>query len=96
MSLLLGSLLVSCLLGVALTILIIVTVFYLRRHFNLTQFYPNHVKLFSKQQLNPSPLKSAIDEKSRRPGEKFLLYNILIIEPDFLLINASCSFMNKQ
>jgi len=63
-----GSLLVSCLLGVALTILIIVTVFYLRRHFNLTQFYPNHVKLFSKQQLNPSPLKSATDEKSRRLG----------------------------
>lgn len=47
-----GSLLLSCLLGVSLTILIILTVFYLRRHFPMpTQFYPNHVKLFSKEQL---------------------------------------------
>ena len=62
-----GSLVLSCVLGVALTIFLIVTVYWLRRHFNLNQFYPHHVKLFSKEGLQ-SPTKCAgNEEKDRAP-----------------------------
>ena len=76
-----GSLLLSCVLGVALTIFLIVTVYWLRRHFNLNQFYPPHVKLFSKEGLQ-SPTKCAgNEEKDRAPQgrDKFSknLLNIL-------------------
>ena len=63
-----GSLVLSCLLGVALTILIILTVFYLRAHFNLTQFYPNHVKLFSKDQLSTESEKCVPIESDKNKG----------------------------
>ena len=50
-NIILGSLFLSCLLGVGLTVLMIAAVFYLRRHFSLATFYPNHVKLFSKADM---------------------------------------------
>ena len=52
-NIILGSLFLSCLLGVGLTVLMIAAVFYLRRHFSLATFYPNHVKLFSKADMYP-------------------------------------------
>lgn len=46
-----GSLFLSCLLGVGLTIFIIGLVYWIRRYFNLTQFNPQQIKLFSKTEL---------------------------------------------
>ena len=54
----------------ALTIVIIGTVFYLRRHFNLTQFYPNHVKLFSKEQLGAEQKFPTNEKKSTGKSAK--------------------------
>lgn len=72
-----GSLLLSCLLGVSLTILIILTVFYLRRHFTMpTQFYPNHVKLFSKEQLTTDSENGAKPDKKLKGKVQFFILPI--------------------
>ena len=46
-----GSLIFSCLLGIGLSVFTIGSVYWIRRYFNLNQFYPQHIKLFSKTEL---------------------------------------------
>ena len=49
--------------------MIIAAVFYTRRHFALNQFYPNHVKLSSKEQMG-NPLEQQSRQTSQGPENK--------------------------
>ena len=69
-----GSLVLSCVLGVALTIFLIVTVYWLRRHFNLNQFYPHHVKLFSKDGLQSPSKCDGNEQTDRAPQGRVKIY----------------------
>ena len=79
-----GSLLLSCLLGVSLTILIILTVFYLRRHCHFpTQFYPNHVKLFSKEQLASESENGSKPDKKLKGKSLFFFCQLMLLRCGF-------------
>lgn len=67
-----GSLFLSCLLGVGLTVFIIGLVYWIRRYFNLNQFYPQHIKLFSKTELEtPDEKRNGFNhQENHRNGRK--------------------------